>query len=168
MSRRPPLPPFAPRALTAIALAGIVLLAACGSDETTSSTSGTANQTACQKDTRKDIYVAGLAKAGGAINVKIMDSTPAPPAKLMNTLNIQVTDAAGKPIEKAAITVTPWMPDHSHGSAVTPVVTDKGGGAYTIDKIYYPMAGLWQLTLTVTAPGAAAPQDVVFKFCLEG
>lgn len=149
-------------------LAAVLGLAGCGSDETTGTTGGTANQTACEKDTRKDVYIAGLAKQSGAISVKLVDSTPSPPQKLMNALNIQVTDAGGKPIEKATINVTPWMPDHAHGSARVPTVTDKGGGAYAIEGIYYPMAGLWQLTLSITAPGAAAPQDVVFNFCLEG
>ena len=156
------------RTFAVVSFAVGVVLAGCGSDDTSSSSSGTANQTACEKDTRKDVYIAGLAKQGGAISVKLVDSTPSPPQKLMNALNIQVTDAGGKPIEKATITVTPWMPDHAHGSARIPTVTDKGGGAYAIEGIYYPMAGLWQLTLSITPPGAAAPQDVVFNFCLEG
>lgn len=141
---------------------------ACGSDDgsSTSGTSGTTGQTACAQDARKDIYTAGLSKQGGSISVKLVDSTPSPPAKLMNQLDVIVTDG-GKPIDNATITVTPWMPDHAHGSAVVPIVTAKGGGQYHIEKIYYPMPGLWQLTLTITAPGAA-PQDVVFKFCLEG
>ncbi|MBS2012910.1 MAG: FixH family protein [Deltaproteobacteria bacterium] len=161
--------PFSLVRILTLTVVGALALGACGSDETSSSgSSGTQGQTACERDTRKDVYTAGLVRQGGAISVKIVESTPAPPKKLQNVLEVLVTDAAGKPLEKAAITVTPFMPDHAHGSNVVPVVTEKGGGAYTIDKIYLPMAGLWTLTLSITPPGAAAPQDVVFKFCLDG
>lgn len=160
---------FARLSLSVLASAAVVL-AACSSDESSSSSSSSSSgtpQTACQKDTRKDIYTAGMTKKASTVSVQIVDATPSPPAKLMNTMNVKVTDAAGNPVDGATISVTPYMPDHAHGSSVTPVVTPKGGGLYAIEKLYYPMAGLWQVTLTVTTPGAS-PQDVVFNFCLDG
>lgn len=145
-----------------------VALPACGSDGASSS-SGSYGQSAsaCEEDTRKDVYVAGMQKQASAFSVKILESTPAPPAKSQNKLMLQLLTADGQPLPKATIAVTPYMPDHAHGSAVMPIVTDNGDGTYLVDKIYYPMAGLWRLTITVTPPNAS-PQDVAFQFCLDG
>lgn len=155
--------------LVAAALA--LFAAACGSsDDTTSSSSSGASgspTTACEKDTRKDIYTAGLAKQSAGLTVKIVESNPSPPQKGTNTMTLEIADAAGAPVDGATVAVTPWMPDHAHGSALTPVATPMGGGRYAVSKIYYPMPGLWQVTVSVQTPGAAA-QEVTFNFCFDG
>jgi hypothetical protein len=154
-----------------VILAGALLVGACSSDDTeeggSSGSSGGFQNTACAQDTRKDIYTAGLAKQSAALSVKIVESTPSPPKKGTNTMLLQIDDAAGKPLEGATVSVLPYMPDHAHGSAVTPVVTAMGGGKYAVAKLYYPMPGLWKVTVTVQMPGAA-PQEVAFNFCFDG
>jgi hypothetical protein len=151
-------------------------LAACssssgGDDGTSGSTSGASGGTtsaACAQDTRKDIYTAGLAKqTPGALSIKLMEATPAPPQKQSNEMTLQVVDAAGKPVDGATLSVTPYMPDHGHGSSVKPTVTAKGGGVYDVTNVYLPMPGLWRLTVTVQMPNAA-PQDAAFAFCIDG
>jgi len=148
-----------------------VAVTACSSsdDGGSSGTSGTSGTTgACATDTRKDIYTAGLAKqTSGALSVKLMEATPAPPAKQSNALTFVVTDAAGKPVDDATLSVTPFMPDHGHGSSVKPTITPKGGGTYDVANVYLPMPGLWRLTVTVQLPNVAA-QDVAFSFCIDG
>jgi len=155
----------------------VTLVVACSSSDDggssgTSGTSGTSGASgttsACATDTRKDVYTAGLAKqTAGALSVKLMEATPAPPAKLSNALTFHVTDAAGSPVDGATLSVTPFMPDHGHGSSVKPSVTPKGGGAYDVTNVYLPMPGLWRLTVTVQQPNVAA-QDVAFSFCIDG
>lgn len=145
-----------------------VAASACGDDDhgDHGSSGGGGNATACEKDTRKDLYTAGLSKQAGDLTVKIMDATPAPPTKGTNAMTLEIADAAG-PVAGATVNVLPFMPDHGHGSAVTPVVTDMGGGKYKVEKVYLAMAGLWRITVSVQKPGAAA-QEVAFAFCLEG
>jgi hypothetical protein len=157
---------------TLLVMASVSALGACSSSPTdpgSSGSSGTSGQaaTACDKDTRKDVFTAGLAKQSSALSVKIVESTPSPPKKGTNTMVLEITDPAGKPIDGATVSVTPWMPDHAHGSAVTPQVTPMSGGKYNVEKIYYPMPGLWKVTVTVQMPGAA-PQEVAFNFCFDG
>ena len=157
------------------AIAAIALVAtACssgGSDGNTGGTSGavTTTSTACAADNRKDIYTAGLAKetSTGALSIKLMNATPAPPQKQSNTLVLQVVDSAGKPVDGATLSVTPFMPDHGHGSSVKPTVTPMGGGVYDVANVYLPMPGLWRLTVTVQMPNVAA-QDAAFQFCIDG
>lgn len=156
-----------------LALAFVVtpLLPACSDDgagSTSSSSGSSGSLTACQKDTRKDTYAASLSKAGPTFTVRLLDAVPAPPVKGTNAFTVQVVDAAGKPVDGATLTLVPFMPDHGHGSAVTPVVKALGAdGKYTVEKVYLAMAGLWELRFNVTAPGAA-PSDVTFSFCLDG
>ena len=155
-----------------VALASLlVALSACGDDHdsghSSGGTSGTAD-TACARDTRKDTYAAGLSKAGAALTVKILDAQPAPPAKGTNTFTVQVLDGAGKPVDGATLAIVPFMPDHGHGSAVVPEVVAVGSeGKYTVSKVYLAMAGLWELRVSVQAPGATT-SEVTFAFCLDG
>lgn len=121
----------------------------------------------CAADTRKDVYTAGLSKPAGALNVKLVESRPGPPMKGTNAMTIEILDAAGQPVDGAMVTVTPWMPDHAHGSAVKPEITPAGGGKYEVDKVYLAMAGLWQIKVSVQPPGGGL-EEATFQFCLDG
>lgn len=152
-------------------LAAAALVVACTSSDGGSDpagTSGSSTTSACAADTRKDVYTAGLAKqTASAMSVKVVSATPAPPAKLTNELSLQLLDAGGQPVDGATLSVVPFMPDHGHGSAIKPAVTPKGGGMYDVTNLYYPMPGLWRVTVTVQMPNVAA-QDVAFSFCIDG
>jgi hypothetical protein len=152
-----------------VTLALSAMTTGCSSDDTSSSSSssGTPPATGCAADTRKDIFAKGLSKPAGDLSIKLADAQPGPPAKGMNTLMIEIVDAAGKPVDGATITVTPFMPDHGHGSAVKPVVTPSSGGKYEVSKVYLAMAGLWKLTVTVQMPGGPI-NETAFQFCLDG
>lgn len=165
-------------ALAAAVLGAIAIAAtACSSSGNDGGGSGTGGasgavttmSTACAADNRKDIYTAGLAKqtSTGALSIKLMEATPAPPQKQSNALVLQVVDGAGVPVDGATLSVTPFMPDHGHGSSVKPTVTAKGGGVYDVANVYLPMPGLWRLTVTVQMPNVAA-QDAAFQFCIDG
>lgn len=80
----------------------------------------------------------------------------------VNSLEIILHDAAGTDVPGARIAVTPWMPEHNHGVSEKPAVTDRGGGAYTVDNILFIMTGWWELTFEV-AKGDLADK-VIFNF----
>jgi hypothetical protein len=161
-----------PQVRTFVVVLGLfaaALVSGCSSDGGSNGTAAGAGQaTGCASDTRKDVYTAGLTKTAGALNVKVVEATPAPPAKGTNAMTFELTDAGGKPVDGATITVTPFMPDHAHGSAVTPAVAPAGAGRYSVTNVYLPMAGLWRITFSVQAAGGGATQDAVFQFCLDG
>lgn len=61
------------------------------------------------------------------------------------------------------------MPDHMHGSAITPKITPMGAGDYHVELLQFFMPGVWQNTFTIAPPpGSGAPDTVVFTFCVEG
>jgi len=66
----------------------------------------------------------------------------------VNTLELIVHDAQGKDVPDARIIVTPWMPKMGHGVSEGPEVTERGGGAYTVD-VTFSMTGWWDLTVAV-------------------
>jgi hypothetical protein len=125
---------------------------------------------ACLADTRADTYAAGLWKAapGSGAIVRLLESDPGPPAKGVNTWKLGLYDAECTPIDGASIQVTPYMPDHGHGTSVKAEVTPSGSGGYEVTPVYLFMPGLWQTTLSLSLPRTSTPSAVVFSFCIDG
>lgn len=149
------------RTLTLVALAS---LAACGGDDTDGS--ATYN---CEAETRDEQFLAGMQKVGaGGTQVSLMEAMPAPPGRDDNTWEIDVA-RAGSPLAGATIKVTPFMPDHRHGTSVPVVVTPDPAtpGRYELSPINLWMPGLWEITIDVT-PAGGTRDSVVFRFCITG
>lgn len=150
----------------AAALLASSIFAACSNDSSSTASSPDASaKTGCAAETRGNAYSAGLEKvsASGKLHVRLLSAQPAPPEKGDNVWTVELDDDTGKPIDGASVSMTPFMPDHGHGSAKTPVATPTGEpGKYKIDQIYLPMAGYWEMTVHVGS------EQVVFGFCIEG
>jgi hypothetical protein len=70
-----------------------------------------------------------------------------------NTLDIIVHDKDDKDVAGAELTVTPWMPSMGHGVFERPVVTERGGGLYSVGTIDLIMGGHWELRVQVKKDG---------------
>lgn len=81
-----------------------------------------------------------------------------------NTLNIAVTNAAGKPVTAAKVTAQVAMISMDMGMAF-PAVKETGKGHYT-STVSFSMAGPWRVTLKVAAPGQKA-ETKAFDFTAE-
>ena len=122
----------------------------------------------CAEETRADEFVLGLTKAGAQsrLEFKLVSSDPAPPARGDNTMIIQLSTMAApiQPVSGATMSVTPFMPDHKHGSGKTVTITPMTeAGQYKLEPVNLWMPGLWEVTVRVT--GATA-DEAVFRFCL--
>jgi hypothetical protein len=140
--------------------------------ESTAGAAGLEGEVSCADDSRVDTYTAGLAKvgAGGELTFKLLSSEPAPPAKGGNTFEVSVEDAAGE-AATGDLRIELVMPDHGHGTQVTPVVTfDADTQRFTIAPVYLFMAGVWRVDLALYADEAATkPRDrATYYFCIEG
>jgi hypothetical protein len=125
----------------------------------------------CAIETRDDEYVAGLEKVGASgLAVVLVESTPAPPAKGDNTWRLRVLDSAGTPQGGLTVEVTPFMPDHGHGTPIdAEVIALAEPGEYQAGPINLWMPGLWEVTVAAENPAQAEVSDsVVFRFCIEG
>jgi hypothetical protein len=124
----------------------------------------------CATDTRALPYTAGMQVTSdqGTFIVKLLASTPAPPVKGQNSWSVEVDEAdTGAPQGGLSVTVSPWMPDHQHGT--TPAeVTAPDSGPYTLSPIYTYMSGLWQIRFTIvgTAVGAGTTDTAIIPICI--
>ena len=83
----------------------------------------------------------------------------------LQTVAVEIRDAAGKPVEGAAITVDGGMPQHGHGLPTKPRVTQNlAGGIYEIEGVRFNMGGWWEFRLAIN--GAAGTDHVTFNLAL--
>lgn len=129
--------------------------------------SETGHESDCAAETRDDEFMIGLRKTGEQLSVTFVAADPAPPIKGDNTWTVAITDPSDQPLADANITaVTPWMPDHGHGTPIEAVVSaGDNPGEFVITPINLFMSGLWEVTLDVEVGGAS--EAIVFAFCVE-
>lgn len=83
----------------------------------------------------------------------------------LQTVAVRITDANGKPVEDAVITVDGGMPEHGHGLPTQPRVTRAlGDGVYEIEGVRFNMGGWWELKLAIASPAGA--DNVTFNLDL--
>jgi hypothetical protein len=83
----------------------------------------------------------------------------------LQTVPVRLTDAQGRPIEAAKISVDGGMPEHAHGLPTQPRVTRAlGGGVYEIEGLRFSMGGWWELKLGIES--AAGADTVTFNLSL--
>ncbi len=121
--------------------------------------------------TQYDAYSADLTKIGdmGAVKVRLMEATPAPPERGMNAWKFQILDKdSDQPVSAATITaVEPFMPAHGHGSNTAPAIGTTGAnGEISVDDIDFMMPGVW--TVTVDVDNGGTPDSATFAFCIDG
>ena len=94
-----------------------------------------------------------------------MSADPAPPAQYLNTWVLKVEDSAGDPVSGATITsVTPFMPDHGHGTSVPQIVANPDG-TITVSNLYLFMLGVWRTT--IVAQAGSIMDGAQFWFCVS-
>jgi hypothetical protein len=116
-----------------------------------------------------DTYVAGMSKLGknGQLTFVLLSSDPGPPVRGSDSWIVEVLAANGQPAAGATITmVTPFMPQHGHGTSIAPQVTPQSDGRFQIAPLYFFMPGLWQVT--IEAQAGATTDSGVFSFCVPG
>jgi hypothetical protein len=91
-------------------------------------------------------------------------STPSPvPLLQLHSWTLTITDAGGRPVDGATITVEGGMPAHAHGLPTTPQVKGLGQGRYLVEGLKFHMPGAWVVGFRVKA---GAVVDAV-KFDLQ-
>ena len=146
----------------------VVCLAACGSSGGSTSPDAADD---CSNDSRADMFKVGLDKHGttGTMDFVLMSSDPAPPARGNNTwvitINAMANGVVGSPMTGVDMAVTPFMPDHQHGTPIPVGVTAMPtAGQYKLDPVNLWMPGLWQTT--IQAQAGSTTDSAVFSFCI--
>ena len=92
-----------------------------------------------------------VATDAGKANIAIRTS-PSPPTRGVNTIELSITDAHGAPVDGLTLTIVPWMPAHGHGASVKPSLTPLGHGVYLAHDVDLYMPGRWELRTTLSGP----------------
>jgi hypothetical protein len=148
-----------------------LVVGACSSSSASDAADSGAPVDLCATDSRAQTFTAGMAEPGasGTYSVKLASINPNPVFKGNNAWTIQVVDKSGAPVTGATITVKPFMPDHGHGSSITPqVAAGSNPGSYDVTLLNLFMPGIWTVTVVVTtgtAPSTVTDQSV-FTFCV--
>ena len=79
-----------------------------------------------------------------------------------NNAEILVRDKDGKEVKGARVTVLPFIFQHGESTLVKPKVTEKAGGRYSIEDIYFENQGHWVLKITIGKDGQE--DSVTFDF----
>jgi hypothetical protein len=140
------------------------LIAGCGGGSSTPDAGDVVN---CQDDPRVFAYAPNLTvtSAGGTLKFVLVESDPAPPARGNDTWTLRVTDASGQPMANMSLSVQTLMPNHGHGSSVTPQITNQGGGNYRVTPLYLFMPGVWRIRFF---PTTSPTETADFWFCVQG
>jgi len=67
----------------------------------------------------------------------------------INEIDVVIHDRNDRDAVGAEVTVTPWMPEMGHGVFEEPVITERGGGLYSVENIILIMGGHWELRVNV-------------------
>lgn len=145
-------------------LAFSLLALGCSGDDGGGGGSGGSTSPSCAE---ADVYSPGLTKTGaqGKVTVTLEAAQPEPPARGNNDWTVKVSEAGGAPLSDAALVVTPFMPQHGHGTSVVAQVTPLGAGRYRIAPVNFTMPGKWETTFGVS-PAAGPADEVKFTFCI--
>jgi len=148
-----------------LTLAALVFAAACGGDDDVDPDT-TYN---CETDDRDEAFTANLERTGaGGVSFTIVEGSPVQLVRGENAWTIYVAkDGAPLTGVDSSLKLTPFMPDHQHGTGVRAIWHPIAGmpGYYDVSPINLWMPGIWEVTIEATPTGAAR-DSVLFKFCL--
>lgn len=108
-----------------------------------------------------------LELASGELWLRVLDTSPAPPGVGDNEWLVFMSDAADAPVTGLArsMHVTPFMPEHGHGTPVAVGVTEAAAGEYRLLPVNTFMPGLWHIRLSVSQ--SEEPELFEFSVCVE-
>lgn len=116
-----------------------------------------------------DVYAPGMSKTGESLTFTLVEAVPGPPVPTEdNTWTVRVTGANDAAVEGLEVVLTPFMPEHDHGTTPpdfegAPAAT---AGEYSVGPFVLPMPGFWEFTLSAD-DGADVSDEVVFRFDVE-
>lgn len=89
----------------------------------------------------------------GVFRISVRSTVTPIPMSRLHQWTVHLSDAAGRPVDGASLSVDGGMPEHGHGLPTAPRAAAAGTpGDYVISGMKFSMTGWWVLKLGVTAP----------------
>jgi YtkA-like len=100
------------------------------------------------------------------LSLSLLSAEPEVPVVGNSSWLVALESEEGNVVAAASrIEVTPYMPDHGHGTAVAVEVYEEAPGSYRLAPINLRMPGYWEITLTLT--GDAGVQSIMVPVCVD-
>ena len=96
----------------------------------------------------------------------VLSANPEEPVRGLNSWRVMLNDLEGNALTGCEISLTPYMPDHGHGVATTPVITEGEAGQYQIDQIELIMPGLWEMRFEISCEGWDTSEQITYAIWL--
>lgn len=108
-----------------------------------------------------------LRLTSGDLVLSVLETTPEPPQVGDNEWLVRLRDRANEPVTglSTSLVVTPFMPDHGHGTPARVGVAETGAGEYRLAPVNTFMPGLWRIQLAVSR--SDDPERFEFSVCVE-
>jgi hypothetical protein len=107
----------------------------------------------------------GPRKSSSGLYTATLQPTDSLRPRKLQTVQVALTDANGRSIDGAVITVDGGMPQHGHGLPTQPRVTKAlGNGEYVIEGVRFNMGGWWEFKLSIA--GKEGTDTVTFHLAL--
>lgn len=139
-------------------LVGVLALAVCAGVAAAAGGTAPAEDTAQAEgaqpaEARPAVY--GAATSGGSFYVEWSPEPSPVPLNELFAVRFRVLDPADRetPVAGAAVTADAWMPEHGHGTTLTPRVDSHGDGTATGEGFLLHMEGRWELRVGVAVDG---------------
>ena len=97
---------------------------------------------------------------------QLLSVDPEPVDLGANDWTVSILDPSGVALDGCTVTVTPWMPDHGHGSNEPEGVAGSEAGQYFIEGIEFIMPGFWTASLSATC--GEVTDNITLRPCIEG
>jgi hypothetical protein len=117
-------------------------------------------------DVLDELRVEAELVAGRVAELSFIEGTPTRPIVGNNSWLFLLT-VDGEPASNVAssIAVTPFMPDHGHGTPTAVGVTEGEPGQYSFEPVHTRMAGFWEIAVEVDT--ASLKTRFTFGVCVE-
>lgn len=108
-----------------------------------------------------------LRLTSGELVLSVLETFPVPPGVGDNEWIVSMRDTAEVPMTglAASLLVTPFMPEHGHGTPTAVGIAEVDAGEYRLGPVNTFMPGLWRIRLDVKR--AVDPETFEFNVCVE-
>ena len=163
---------------TSLALCLVLYLEGCGHDHDTNGDhdahserehqrAGDYAETGSCEGSSGACFMLGWEGESTSAKLTVVDADPEDPARGMNSWLISLSDSAGAPLTECDVSLTPYMPEHAHGVATAPVISEGEPGQYQVEQIEFIMPGLWEMRVELVCEGWEASEKITYGIWLE-
>ena len=129
-------------------------------------TGGETEVNSCEASTGECFQI-GWEGESSLAKLTVVGANPEEPTRGLNSWQIMLSDLEGNALTGCNLSLTPYMPEHDHGVATIPEITEGEGGQYEVDQIELIMPGLWDMRFEISCEGWDMSEKITYSIWLS-